>query len=497
MRRRLLRPRAAVALVLTAGMALGAGPATLPNAAAAVTDPELAAKLASVMRDARVQRATSGTVVLDAATGSQLYGRNATRAITPASNLKVITAVAAMHTLGPNYRFATQVIRRGPVTEGVLAGRLYLKGYGDPTTTVSDYRALAQAVRRSGIRRVEGTLAVDGSYFDSDRYHDSWSTSYASSYYAAQISALTVSPNTDYDSGTILISYRPGTKGSKAKLSVIPAAAARYVTLENRTTTSARGTGSTIRVSRVAGTNTIRVRGRVAVGRAAAQQLVTVNKPELYAGAVFRAELTRAGVSVGGSTKILSTPTSKRVVVAADRSMRLSSLLVPFLKLSNNMHAEALTKTMGRRSGGTGNWASGLAATRAYLGRIGAPMAGVVLVDGSGLARANKVTPGTLAVVLHRVQRESWWAAFDASLPVAGVRNRMTGGTLRYRMNGTRAAGNAHAKTGTLTGVTTLSGYVRGRDGRRYVFAMLSQHSGTSPRPVEDTLVVTLANWRR
>ena len=73
----------------------------------------------------------------------------------------------------------------------------------------------------------------------------------------------------------------------------------------------------------------------------------------------------------------------------------------------------------------------------------------------------------------------------------------MTGGTLRNRMVGTRAANNAHAKTGTLTGVTALSGYVRGADGRRYVFSMLSQHGGTSPRPVENTLVQTLAGWRR
>jgi D-alanyl-D-alanine carboxypeptidase/D-alanyl-D-alanine-endopeptidase (penicillin-binding protein 4) len=124
-------------------------------------------------------------------------------------------------------------------------------------------------------------------------------------------------------------------------------------------------------------------------------------------------------------------------------------------------------------------------------------MAGVRLTDGSGLTRSNKLTARAMGVVLYRVQREKWFADFHAALPVAGNRTRMTGGTLRNRMVATRAANNAHAKTGTLTGVTALSGYVRGADGRRYVFSMLSQHRGTSPRPVENTLVQTLAGWRR
>ena len=164
-------------------------------------------------------------------------------------------------------------------------------------------------------------------------------------------------------------------------------------------------------------------------------------------------------------------------MLATDYSMRLSDLLVPFMKLSNNMHAEALTKAMGaKRSGAPGTWSKGLAATRAYLISSKVPMSGVSLSDGSGLTRANTVTPRALGALLVKVQREPWFAAFKASLPVAGNSKRMVGGTLRHRMNGTRAANNAWAKTGTLTGVTALSGYVRGRDGHLYVFSMLSSY---------------------
>jgi D-alanyl-D-alanine carboxypeptidase/D-alanyl-D-alanine-endopeptidase (penicillin-binding protein 4) len=177
--------------------------------------------------------------------------------------------------------------------------------------------------------------------------------------------------------------------------------------------------------------------------------------------------------------------------------MKLSSMLKPFLKYSNNMHAEALTKAMSRKTGGAGTWADGIAETKAYMTKLGAPMTGIVLVDGSGLSRATKLTPRAVTKVLVGVRSESWFGSFYAALPVAGNAKRSIGGTLRSRMRGTRAANNAHAKTGSLTGVTALSGYVKGRNGHLYAYSMLSQYSRTSPRPVENNLVVTLANWNR
>ncbi len=483
---------------LTASTVLiSAGFATTLEASAAGTDPVLSAKLRSLMQDPRVQRATSAAVVVDAATGAEVYSRYAARATTPASNTKILTAVAAMKNLGPSYTFRTDVVRRGSVVNGTLLGNLYLKGYGDPTTMRSDFRSLAAQVAAKGIKRVSRQVVADASFFDSTRYNPYWSTSYASDYYAAQISSLTAAPNTDYDSGTVIVNYQPGTVGSRAKISLTPATAGKYVTVVNSTVTSARGTSNTFSVRRAPGTNTITVSGRVPSGRSLSKEWVTVNKPELYAAALFRAELIKVGVTIDGGTKIMTTPAGLQRVVARDRSMTLSALLKPFMKFSNNMHAETLTKTMATKTGRPGNWVDGLRYTKAYMSSLGAPMGGIVLNDGSGLTRTNKITPRAMGVVLRKVQNESWFPAFYASLPVAGNSDRLTGGTLANRMKYTAAANNAHAKTGSLTGVTALSGYVRGADGRRYIFSMLSQYSGTSPRPVEDKLVVTLANYRR
>ena len=497
-RRSVLAAVASVALATS--VALGhpaqAAPVTTDPAAgaaniSAAAKASLSSKLSSILDDSR-SRKESDVSVLDAETGAVVYSRRSTSANMPASNTKILTAVTAMHVLGPGYRFTTDVVRRGSVTDGVLHGSLYLVGHGDPTSRQSDYKALAKAVRSAGITKITGKIVADGSFFDDQRYNPGWFTSYASSYYAAQTAALTVAPDADYDSGTVIVKVKGGSRGAKPTLSTTPGIARSYVHLVNSATT----TGSTsVSLSRRLGGNSITVRGHVEAGTKWSG-LVTVDKPELYAAAVFREELKRQDIDIDGGIKLGTTPASKRTRVARDTSMTLAKLLVPFLKLSNNLHAETLTKTMGTLDGHPGNWPDGLARTKAYMKQLGAPMKGISLTDGSGVTRKNRVTPIALTTVLVKVRDEPWWAAFDNGLPIAGVDTHLGGGTLRHRMNGTRAADNAHAKTGSLTGVTALSGYVTGRDGRRYAFSMLSNYSGATPRPMENELVVALAGWR-
>jgi D-alanyl-D-alanine carboxypeptidase/D-alanyl-D-alanine-endopeptidase (penicillin-binding protein 4) len=491
----LSQPARRLGMIIISAVSLAGLSVVASVPAEAATDAGLVRKINSVLSDSRTVRAKSGAVVLDAKSGARLYSKYGTRAVMPASNTKIATAVAALDALGPERQFETRVIRRADVVNGVLQGRLYLKGYGDPTTRQSDFAKLAARVRDAGIKKVDGALIVDSSYFDHQRYNPGWKTSYAADYYAAPISALTVSPNADFDSGTMIINYAPAAYGSKAKITTTPAAAKQYVKIINHTTTSSRGSSTTFSARRSYGSNTVTVSGRVPRGRSTGHWQITVDKPELYAGAVFRAELAKLKIGVTGRTAIRTTPSNLRHVIGRDTSMTLSELLVPFLKLSNNMHAEMLTKTMGRAAGRPGNWKDGLAVTTSYLRSLDVPMAGVSLTDGSGLTRANRLTPLALASTLQKVQDEDWWPDFYHALPVAGNAKRMVGGTLGSRMRGTKAANNARAKTGSLTGVTALSGYVTGDDGRRYAYSMISNYTGSTPRPVENTFVVALANW--
>ena len=184
-------------------------------------------------------------MVRDATTGETLYDRNGSTRLLPASNTKLFSSTAAMHTLGAGFRFHTDVLATAPVRDGKLRGNLYLKGYGDPTALESDYVALAKQVATSGVRRIDGDLIADDTYFDKVRLGDSWAWDDEPFYYSAQISALTLAPNTDYDSGTAIVESLPGaTVGAPVKLKLVPANG--VLKLVNTATTGAAGSSNTL-----------------------------------------------------------------------------------------------------------------------------------------------------------------------------------------------------------------------------------------------------------
>ncbi len=488
----------AVAMVAVAALVASAPPGSGATVYSS-RDAALRREVGRLMADPAVTASTAhvGVLVADASTRVPVYVRYANTPLAPASTQKTFTAAAAMYHLGSGYRWRTDVYAAPVGAGGVVSGRLYLKGSGDPTLLERDLTALAGVLRSKGVTRVTGDVVADASAFDEVRYSPYWSTSYASSYYAAQVSALTLAPSTDYDAGTVIVTAAPGATASSApRLTVTPASAASHVRVVNRARTSATGTATTISVTRAAGTNTLTVTGQVPLQHAAARKWVTVDDPALMTARSLRARLVAAGIQVDGAAVRGTTPAG-RVLLARHSSMTLGQLLVPFLKLSNNGHAEAITKTLGSKAGRPGNWTDGTKVLRDYAARVGIPTTGMRFVDGSGLARANRLTPQQLASLLDKVQRTSWWPAFRAALPVAGTDPvRWAGGTLADRMRDTSAAGNLRAKNGSLTGVTSLAGYVTGADGRPYVFVMMSNFSATSPRPVEDRLGVLLARWR-
>lgn len=473
----------------TAAHALGGG-AALPTA----TDTALKATLGTVMADSRVQKATVGAIVVDAASGSTQYSRGADTAITPASNMKVVVGAAALDILGANRRFSTSVYAAAKPSGGTVR-QLYLRGFGDPTLQRADLASLAQKVKASGVTAVSGSVIGDGTFFDNDRYNDHWDSRSYNSSYAPQISGLTLAPSSNLKVGTILINSRPGSaNGRKAALSVTPALADGYLTLVNKTTTVAAGKSSWISVRRTSGGNTVTVTGSIARNRGLASTSVTVHDPARYAAHVFTRELRAAGVSVRGTAVTGATPT-RRVKVAGDTSAPLSVIVRQLLKPSNNGIAEHLIKCLGRRPGTPGTWASGASRVLRWLNGTQTVPGSVRIVDGSGLAHRNKLTTRVIVRLLQYARTKVWFGAFYEALPVAGNANPAIGGTLSSRMIGTAAANNLRAKTGTLSGVTALSGYVTGRNGRLYVFALLGRYTGSSPRPVFDTLGVTLAAW--
>ena len=465
--------------------------ATLPTAAG---DTALAAKLAGVLKDSRVTKATVGVVVAESSSGTELYTRSSSTALKPASNMKLLTSAAALDLLGPDATFSTEVFSpAGP--SGATVSRLYLRGNGDPTVRESDLRSLAAQVEAAGVRRVTGSVIGDGGFFDNDKYNNYWNPRDYNSSYAAQISGLTLSPSSALRVGTVNVTYNPGSaRGKRAVLGVVPALAGGYLKLVNKTTTGTTGSGSTIGVRRTNGTNTVTVTGRVALKRGTATAVVTVSNPARYAAHVFTRMLESMGVAVDGAPTTGSLPSS-RVRLASDTSVPVSAIVRMLMKPSNNGMTEHLIKTLGRVGDKPGTWAAGSARVLSWLRTTQSVPGTVRIVDGSGLAHTNRVTARVLVRALQYARTRSWFGTFYDALPVAGISDPAIGGTLTSRMVKTAAQGNLRAKTGTLSGVTALSGYVADRDGRLYTFSMLGSYRSSTPRPVFDKLGATLAGW--
>ncbi|ETK31842.1 D-alanyl-D-alanine carboxypeptidase/D-alanyl-D-alanine endopeptidase [Microbispora sp. ATCC PTA-5024] len=473
------------AVVLVTGIAGSGVPAGALDPPPGVTD--LTHDLDRILGDSRLAPARAGVVVRDADTGEELYSLDAGKLFAPASNTKLLTSAAALDTLGTDYRFTTQVLAT-PKAGKAVVGDLVLKGSGDPTMLAADYDALAAQVAAAGVKVVTGRLVADDTWFDDVRLGTDWAWDDEPYYYAGQISALTAAPDTDYDAGSVIVSVSPGdAPGAPAKVATTPET--DYVTIVNRATTGAE---TDVAVVREHGGNTVVVSGTVADEY---DEWVAVWDPTLYAASLFRRGLAAHGVRVLGPTARGAAPAGA-AAVASHESMPLSRLLTPFLKLSNNMHAEILTKAMGRKAAGRGTWDAGLAVTTAFARANGVQT--LRLRDGSGLSRVDALTPSGITSLLRAVRGKPWFRTWYDALPVAGVPDRMVGGTLRSRMQGTPAAGNVHAKTGSLTGVSALSGYVTAADGEPLVFSVVTNgFLASSTKDIEDAIAIRLARFSR
>ncbi|MFD0560177.1 D-alanyl-D-alanine carboxypeptidase/D-alanyl-D-alanine-endopeptidase (penicillin-binding protein 4) [Stackebrandtia endophytica] len=456
-------------------------------------DENLRAALDQILSDDAYSGAQLGLVVADAESGEVLYDRGGSQRLVPASNTKLLTSAAAIGLLGEDYTFTTDVATDGTQRGRVLHGDLYLRGTGDPTMLAADYDALAAEIAASGVKHIRGDLVADDTAFDSVRLGPEWGWDDLSYYYAAEISALTVAPDTDYDAGTVVVTVEAGAEGEAPTISVDPPT--DWVEFDNRATTVAEGGSSSIGIERRYGSNLIEITGQLPEG-GSSSEWVTVSNPTGYAADVFAAALKDHGVRVSGDIRLGQSTPDGAATLASHESMDLADLLVPFMKLSNNGHAETLTKAIGREISGEGTWSAGLSAIEDFVGQWGMNVDTQRQSDGSGLSRWNLIPTREFANLLVAVRSAEWYDTWYASMPIACESDRFEGGTLRSRMCDTPAESNVHAKTGSLTSVSGLSGYVTDADGRELVFSFISNdYLVSSVKGIEDAVAITLASY--
>jgi serine-type D-Ala-D-Ala carboxypeptidase/endopeptidase (penicillin-binding protein 4) len=319
-----------------------------------------------------------------------------------------------------------------------------------------------------GIHHISGDIIADDSWFDQERYSEDTTWKDESAYYGAAISALTVSPDKDHDTGTVKVEVRADTSSQIPAIQTTPAT--DYITVRNHAVIVGEQEETDLEIVRTHGKNEIVISGSIAKGDKE-QEWVAVWEPTEYVMHLFADYLNDAGINWEGMAKTGTAPSQFRTLLKRE-SAALQDLLLPFMKLSNNGHAEMFMKHIGRKEK-PGNWQDGIEHMESYLNQLQLPVEQMVIRDGSGLSHVNGITARQLTTLLINVQKASWFPSFKRSLPIAGEPERLLGGTLRSRFTESELAGNVNAKTGTLTGVSSLSGYMKTKTGERVVFSIV------------------------
>ena len=453
----------------------------------------LANEINQILQDERLDGALAGVSIREAETGEKIYDHFGDTRLVPASNTKLFTAAAAFETLGEDYRFTTEIHTDGAVKGKMLKGNLYLKGKGDPTLLQEDFEEFAQELKSQGIQKIKGDLIGDDTWYDDVRLSEDITWQDEIYYYGAQVSALTASPNEDYDAGSLIVEVNPGdSAGIEPKVSLAPQT--DYVTIVNRAKTVAADQPKTVSISRKHGTNQIVVEGNIPLEGSRTREWIAVDEPSGYALDLFENALLAEGIEWAGkhTLEMGETPDDSTLLVEHE-SMSLAELSIPFMKLSNNGHGEVLAKEMGRAVKGEGSWEAGLEVMEDVAGTLGVNTDTILLRDGSGMSHVNLMPVNEISQLLFGVQSRPWYGSYLNSLPVAADAERFVGGTLRNRMKETAAQQNVKAKTGTLTAVSALSGYATTKDGKPLIFSIIINNDLASVTPIEDAIATAIA----
>ncbi len=444
----------------------------------------LSANLDAMLAGAAVLRgAHVGIQAVDARDGRVLYARNADDAFQPASTFKLLVGSAALERLGPDWRARTELTAAGPVdAQGRLGGALVLRGGGDPLLRASDLVAAADAVAAAGIKRVAGPFVIDDSRFDQQRYGNGWSVDDLPYSYAPVVSAMML------EDDVVHLTVAPGgAAGAPARLSWSPAAGADAepppacppasddAHFANAVTTGAAGAKDTVDLER-GPCGAIRVTGTIPLGARPDTLDAAVPSPERYVQRVFTAALAARGITVpisvdrplyGAPVSTAPYPREGERVLWSHDAEPLRDLLADLWLPSDNLVAESLLKQLAvAASGAPGSDENGSAWERTWLRGLGVDAEGLALEDGSGLSTYDRITPRDLVAVLEHDWAGPYRELVLDDLPIAGVR-----GTLASSFTGTAAERRVFAKTGSLSHVSTLAGFVATRAHGTVIFA--------------------------
>ncbi|WJY14459.1 serine-type D-Ala-D-Ala carboxypeptidase [Pectobacteriaceae bacterium CE90] len=394
----------------------------------------------------------------------------------PASTQKIITALAALLQLGPDYRFITTIESHGAVTNGVLRGNLIIRFSGDPTLTRQEIRDMVQNLKKRGIHEISGDVLIDTSVFASHDKAPGWPWNDMTQCFSAPPGAAIVDRNCF--SVSLYSAPRPGDNAFIRVASYYPV----HMFSEVRTLAKGSPDAKYCELDVVPGElNRFTLTGCLTQRAEPLPLAFAIQDGASYAGAIVKDELLQAGIRMDGNLRRQTQPNPAGTILAQTQSEPLHELLTTMLKKSDNMIADTVFRTIGHeRFKVPGTWRAGADAVRQILlQKAGIDLNNSIIVDGSGLSRHDLIAPVTMMQVLQYIAQHDSELNYIKMLPLAGYN-----GTLRYRAGLHEAGvdGKVSAKTGSLQGVYNLAGFITTASGQHMAFVQYISGYAVPPK---------------
>jgi D-alanyl-D-alanine carboxypeptidase/D-alanyl-D-alanine-endopeptidase (penicillin-binding protein 4) len=486
-------------VMLVAVVAMTMGSTSLCSAAggsAAIT--RLRTELDRIFADSRFAGAHWGVQIYSLDRSEVLYEKNPAKLLIPASNAKLITTSAALLRLGPDYCFRTLLLTDGSIEDGALKGDLVVAGFGDPSITVESpdddpfdtFRAWAFILKSKGIEKITGDILGDSSAFENPMLGQGWAWDDLTEGYAAPVSAL------QFNENRLWLRINPRNKKSgfpKVELLPLP----EYWIVDNKLTIKTESAKAKIGIDRSPSNDSIVASGTVPANGMILDNQIAVNDPVHFYLASLKHVLASEGIDVAacGIREAKGGDPQSMALLWTHTSAPLSEIIKPLLKDSLNLYAETLVRVLGMELNKQGSFEAGREVVEETLGRMAIDKDRYLYADGSGLSRLNLASAEMLVRILRSMYRHPCFSAFHEALAIAG-----RDGTLENRLKGTRAEDNLHGKTGSLSGVSSISGYVKTRGGEMLAFSIIANNfllPKSETDAAQDGVLQKLADFKR
>jgi len=428
--------------------------------------------------------------------GTNVFALNPERSLPSASVLKLVSTATVLTLLGGDFKFQTFLEYDGAIRGDTLAGNLYIHGTGDPSLGSDRFKGYPTApemisrwvgaVKRAGIKYIKGKVIADASFFDKEAVASTWIWGDMGNYYGAGVQGL------NFNENLYRIKFKPGVDPGDPTTVLGTEPVIPYLSFTNQVTTGERGSGDkTIIYSSPLGNNVL-LTGTVPAGNAVFTVKGSIPDPAWYTAYALKNALSGNGVVVAEPEQLPASPNgaapSPKKIIDEYKSPPLRELCQQANFWSINLFADVFFKQSGKRLSGSSAFDDAATAITGYWSGRGADLRGFYIKDGSGLSPSGSITAGSLTDILNLVSKDVSYKDFYQSIAVLGQN-----GTVRNLGKGSRAAGNMHAKSGSIEGTRAFAGYVNAKSGALLSFTIIAhKYVPGSNRVISDSLVKLL-----